>query len=111
MSEAALDTLDRAATELRAAMESGDTGRITDAVTAFGPALETVRGISVWHVNDQFQGRSASTCWPARRPARPRRLFTGARHKSYLSSQRRLGFRAARLSPAEGDPSLRWDDD
>ena len=60
MSEAALDTLDRAATELRAAMESGDTGRITDAVTAFGPALETVRGISVWHVNDQFKARIAA---------------------------------------------------
>lgn len=60
MSEAALDTLDRVATDLRAAMESGDTGRIGDAVTAFGAALETVRGIGVWHVNDQFKARIAA---------------------------------------------------
>lgn len=60
MSEAALDTLDRVATELRAAMESGDTGRISDAVAALGPALETVRGIGVWHVNDQFKAGIAA---------------------------------------------------
>jgi hypothetical protein len=60
MSEAALDTLDRVATELRAAMESGESDRITDAVTAFAPALEAVRGIGVWHVNDQFKARIAA---------------------------------------------------
>ena len=69
MSEAALDTLDRVATELRAAMESGETDRITDAVTAFAPALEAVRGIGVWHVNDQFKARIAEKTMLKRMPA------------------------------------------
>lgn len=57
MSQDALDTLDRAATDLRAAMESGDTDRVNEAVSSFVPALEAVRAIGVWHVNDGLKDR------------------------------------------------------
>jgi hypothetical protein len=55
MSQAAIDKLDRAATDLRDAMEGGDTDRITHALNAFVPALETVRGIGAWHARDELK--------------------------------------------------------
>jgi hypothetical protein len=57
MSEAALDRLDRAATDLRDAMEGGAYDRITDALNAFAPALDAVRGIGAWHTRDDLKER------------------------------------------------------
>lgn len=60
MSQAALDMLDRAATHLRDAMESGDADGITSALNAFVPALDSVRATGAWHASDDLKDRIRS---------------------------------------------------
>lgn len=60
MSQAALDTLDRAATDLRDAMEGNDADSINSAVNAFVPALQAVRAIGAWHASDDLKNRVRS---------------------------------------------------
>ncbi|HTH26838.1 MAG TPA: hypothetical protein VL918_00015 [Sphingobium sp.] len=55
MSEAAIEGLDRAATDLRDAMEMGDADRIASALNAFVPAIEAVRGIGAVRASDALK--------------------------------------------------------
>ncbi|MCE7797352.1 hypothetical protein LWE61_12380 [Sphingobium sufflavum] len=57
MSEAAIDGLDIAAQSLRTAMEGGDPDRLTEATTAFGAALDSLRGIDAWRADPALKDR------------------------------------------------------
>jgi hypothetical protein len=60
MSEAVFDAFDRAAIQLRKAMESGESETIDAALQQFTPALEAIRAVGAWRTGDAFRSRVAA---------------------------------------------------